>query len=660
MNPNLRAWAGSRVGVVLLPVLLVALCDPRPARAASYLYVSSGTALQYRRGDSPPPSQWESSGFTPGSEWTSSSAGYGIGYGDGDDATLLTDMQDQYMTVYVRTTFTVGAELPSLTYLELSARYDDGFVAYLNGVEIARFGVPAGQTNTTTASSHEVTDGDAVVSLDPSLLVSGTNVFAVEVHNTTLGSSDLSFIPTLWGYDTPPPDAEITLGPYLQQVGRRSALVVWETDLPAASRVAYGPSPTDLPNHVEDLVDQTRHVVQVNGLVPGQAMYFRVESARIPSQVGQIWPETDAAEPYRFIIYGDTRSNHDDHALMVAAMLAEAPAFTVHTGDLVANGENEPDWAWFFDIEANLIRNVPLYPALGNHEADGVRYLELFEMPEDSSQSENYYAFQYATTGVVTLDLYLSPYGPGSDQYIWLENTLAAWQDDPQIRLKLVVLHHGPYDSGPHASNTSVRNDLVPLFETYGVQAVFAGHDHLYERSTVNGIKYVVTGGGGAPLYSTTGDWWTQYAESVLHYVLVEVEGPRATVTARRMDGTVLDQFTLGATLDECSAASDCASRSPGDCLPDEDGAWVCLHSGCVWNCTLPEPEPDAGVTPDAGGPSSDAGVDAGGAVVDAGSTPPAGNEGCGCRAAGRSSPGAGLVLLPLLVWLVWRRRRGA
>ena len=345
------------------------------------------------------------------------------------------------------------------------------------------------------------------------------------------------------------------------------------------------------------------------------------------------------------------------HSLPHSPRIAlEDPAFVVHTGDLVGDGASESNWSTFFDVEAALIRDVALYPSLGNHEGDGLRYLELFAPPDDlSPSSENYYAFTFATSALVVLDLYRSSFGVGSTQYNWLETALQALAEDPVIQRRFVFLHHGPYDSGPHGSEHTVRSDLIPLFQAYGVDAVFSGHDHTYERSTVDDIKYVVTGGGGAPLYTADGDWWTQVTEAVLHYVVIEVEGPRAAVTVRRLDNSVVDHFVLGNNAGECQDASTCADRAPGPCEADEEGAWVCLYGGCVWNCAFgdPTPGPDGGVAPgpDAGRPP---GFDAGTITQ-----PPTVGAGCGCRQ-GRP-PGShipwGLLLAVGLV-LVCRRRR--
>ena len=163
-------------------------------------FIELGDEWDYFRGTSNPPADWNEAGFTPGAAWRSGATG--IGYGDGDDTTVLSDMEDNYTTVYCRREFEIS-NADIVGRLELSIDYDDGFVAYINGVEVARssnMGAPGSPVdrNTTASPNHEAGTFE-IYGLDTSALQAGTNVLAVEVHNGTLGSSDLSFRPALAG-----------------------------------------------------------------------------------------------------------------------------------------------------------------------------------------------------------------------------------------------------------------------------------------------------------------------------------------------------------------------------------------------------------------------------------------------------------------------------
>ncbi|MCD6498540.1 MAG: metallophosphoesterase family protein [Deltaproteobacteria bacterium] len=651
-----------RIRLVLMIVVAMVMHGPL-ARATTWVYLQQGSALSYRPGTSAPPSDWTSVGFQEDASWTESSQGFGIGYGDGDDRTVLSDMSGNYLTVYVRAHFHVGSESP--TSLKLQMSFDDGFVAYLNGIEVGRSHVPNGSIGPDdAASSHEVTDGDEVFDVDPRLLQAGDNVFAVEAHNTDVSSSDLSCLPVLWGYDSPPVSAQIVYGPFLQQVGRHSSLVVWETDQAAPTTLIYGADPDVLDQTVSATDETLHHVAKLDGLSGDSVYHYQVQSAKWPSQVARIQTEKDRSEAVRVGVYGDNRSDSDAHRQVVEGLISASVDFAFDTGDLVADGSNADLWKTFFQIEGDFLRDVCLYPILGNHEGQGDLYLDIFDLPENSPAPERYYTVRYGVSLFVVLDLYGSDVGTGSAQVNWLQQTLSDAQSDSDVRHVFVFLHHGPYDSGAHGPNTEAQDVLVPFFEQYGVDIVFSGHDHDYERSTVQGVKYVVTGGGGAPLYTVDGDWWTEVSESVYHYCILDIAGPRVDFTAKRVDGSVLDQFSLGTDASECSSASDCDGGTHGDCPASEEGAWACVQGGCLWNCHDPSAnqQEDGGMDgglEDGTAPADGATLSDGGpSTVDAsGSEEHGSSGGCGCRAGSDSGLPSGLAWIVALLFVGWLRR---
>jgi PKD repeat protein len=157
--------------------------------------VPQGALWRHLGGASAPPAGWNELGFDD-STWSAGPAGFG--YEDGDDATILADMQDAYVSLFVRTTFQVPD--PALVKaLQLRVSYDDGFVAYLNGVEIARGNVTPGQDHLSPArGSHEAGTFEPFdVTAFGTLLVAGENVLALQGHNSDIGSNDFSLHPEL-------------------------------------------------------------------------------------------------------------------------------------------------------------------------------------------------------------------------------------------------------------------------------------------------------------------------------------------------------------------------------------------------------------------------------------------------------------------------------
>jgi predicted phosphodiesterase len=249
-------------------------------------------------------------------------------------------------------------------------------------------------------------------------------------------------------------------------------------------------------------------------------------------------PPTNPPPSFTFAVYGDTRTQHDVHRQVVERILVAAPDFALHTGDLVADGSDPGQWDTFFEIERDLLARTPLFPTLGNHEGNSPLYFERFDLPGNG----RWYTFDYGNARFVCLEIDgFADFSPGSEQYAWLEETLAA-NTQPWL---FVFFHEPPYTSAEKAGyESSLRQTVVPLFEQYGVDVVFSGHKHDYERNEVNGITYVVTGGGGAPLYPMQEREPTQAAFAMeYHFVLVRIEGDHLEATVISLDGEVLDTF---------------------------------------------------------------------------------------------------------------------
>jgi hypothetical protein len=167
--------------------------EPAGARVT---LIAPGDSWSYFKGTRAPPAGWKDLAFTPGAGWLSGATG--IGYDDGDDATVLADMENGYAAIFCRREFVVSGSVSTLT---LRIDYDDGFAAYLNGREAARsrnLGAPGTAiAYNAIASSNREAGTPEEHALDPALLVPGKNVLAIEVHNAGIDSSDLSFIPEL-------------------------------------------------------------------------------------------------------------------------------------------------------------------------------------------------------------------------------------------------------------------------------------------------------------------------------------------------------------------------------------------------------------------------------------------------------------------------------
>lgn len=156
-----------------------------------------GDIWRYRRGDSDLPADWNTIDFDD-SAWLSGPSGFG--YGDGDDSTEVS----RTISLYTRTTFTID-EVENIAEAVLHIDYDDAFVAYLNGIEIARanisqIGVPTHVYETAiTGREAQIYQGGSPEVYEvvdyAQLLQVGQNALAIEVHNASWGSNDMTLIP---------------------------------------------------------------------------------------------------------------------------------------------------------------------------------------------------------------------------------------------------------------------------------------------------------------------------------------------------------------------------------------------------------------------------------------------------------------------------------
>jgi len=329
---------------------------------------------------------------------------------------------------------------------------------------------------------------------------------------------------------TPPPrdpeagdpalDAEAKLlrSPFLQSVSPGTVTVSWTTDIGATSRVRYWLDP----QHVKEAHGRTfvpepttdnailagtlpvafQHEVTLTSLEPNTRYSYEIVSlsGAHPSSSFRAPPGPD--DDFAFFMFGDTRTNGDDHCQVIAEMVpfSEAalnPAFVLHTGDMVETGGVEAEWDAFFEFEAPLLKHVPILPVFGNHEyVLGRTVFEgLFRAPPSSSGgTDRWYSADVGNLHIAVLDAGQVGNEP---QLEWLAEDLA----QAKAPVKVVALHQPLYTFSNHAPEVALREKLLPILTQNGVALVVSGHNHLYERFFGHGIQFVVTGGGGAPLY---------------------------------------------------------------------------------------------------------------------------------------------------------------
>lgn len=290
-------------------------------------------------------------------------------------------------------------------------------------------------------------------------------------------------------------------------------------------------------------------------------------SALLALLLGLVQVAPASAEETRVAVYGDVRQGQVVHTRIANTILEDAPDAVFMTGDLVQR--NEPQhWAAFEAAVRELRAEIPYFAAVGNHDVEGIFNESAFG---DYFNHGRYYQVRIGELAVFVVDSTQSV-APGSAQGEWLAAGLA---EAREAGYWLAVSHHHPaYSSGPHGGEPNIVRDLKPVYEREGVNLVLQGHDHMYERGRVNGVTYLVTGGGGAPVYTFPGDQpaTTQFRQAIHHWVLLRVHHDTLDIETYDVDRNLIDSATL--------------TRDDHGQLPAPEGSHWALPIGVLVICT--------------------------------------------------------------------------
>lgn len=304
-----------------------------------------------------------------------------------------------------------------------------------------------------------------------------------------------------------------------------------------------------------------------------------------------------AVTRFSFIAYGDTRGRRDgineqyEHSLVVESMLRtirslangrDPVRFVLQSGDAVVNGRDPRQWNVSFIGLINRITTeggVPYFLAPGNHDVTGSANLadagrkvglenylravaQLIPPDRTARRLDGYptYAFGYGNTFIIAFD---SNIAEDSTQYAWVESQLGSL-DRKRYTHVIAFFHHPVFTSGPHGAaiveraTAALRVRYMPLFRKHNVGLLLTGHDHLFDHwveryrdatGKWRRIDQIVSGGGGAPLYSYQGEPdlrayvasgaadsvrvqhlarpGMQPGDNPYHYIVVHVDGAR-------------------------------------------------------------------------------------------------------------------------------------
>ena len=234
---------------------------------------------------------------------------------------------------------------------------------------------------------------------------------------------------------------------------------------------------------------------------------------------------------------GDNRTRPAIHQRVIDGIVAHGiPDFILQSGDLVADGDDNSLWATFFSIEKNLLRQTAIFLPSATPEHNSRNFYDIFQ------RDKGYYSFDWGNAHFAVINSDIANVSKiesvraafWEEQTHWLEEDLKAHQG---ADYRFVACHHPPFTAVASRQGDNPHiTALTPMLEKYNVTAGFFGHDHNYQHYLKNGIHYIVSGGGGAPLYDVDKPpvGITQKVASIENFVSVSVDGKTAHVQASR------------------------------------------------------------------------------------------------------------------------------
>lgn len=368
------------------------------------------------------------------------------------------------------------------------------------------------------------------------------------------------------------PEPPLHSGAYVQNVTPTSAIVAKIESVPRALSVRLLAGGDEM--RVTPLsAPRRRHAFALDELTPGTGYDYQVlDAERAVVDAGRFrTASTEDAAPVRFAVVGDSgqlpwwSQVHDDpifyavacHDLLpphgkpstIGALMAEAePHLWFHVGDVVyPSGEHRHYTAAFFRPFAELLRNAPCYPVLGNHDVrddDGRQLLANFWLPtNDVTGDERFFSVAWGPVRFVGLDLGRTiEAGDPALEFLdrAFEGTSEPW--------RIALTHYPMYSASRHGDREDLIEHVLPLLQKHGVDLMFAGHEHNYERfgdPADGGMVLVISGGGGKYLYEIGEDERLQAKREDFHFCRVDVDGRNLTVEAIDWRGDRIEAFSM-------------------------------------------------------------------------------------------------------------------
>ncbi|MDO4516231.1 MAG: choice-of-anchor I family protein [Bacillota bacterium] len=511
-------------------------------------------------------------------------------------ATVLTgcDGSNDTPAYFFRTTFNVTS-LEGMTKLNGTLQYDDAATVYINGVKVAGFDDSDISANLQYGGSNAGTPKTVSFELlDLSILHTGANTIAVELHQGRASSSDVWFHLTDLSLSDEEVDyhsnISLSMGADESKVNFTWYSPLSDAELLVADNAAMTGAQTIEADTSVANDGQYSCKATATGLAAGKTYYYQLSNAGHTSESYHF--TTDDGGAFSFAFVGDPQigasgnvSNDAEgwgntlNSIGTNGIFSDV-SFLLSAGDQVNTAADENQYDGYLDHD--VLTSLPVATAIGNHDSGSNAYSQHFNVPNESAEygrtaAGGDYYFVYNNVLFMVLN---SNVQTADGHKAFMEAAIEATKDE-NIQWKIVMFHHTLFTVASHAHDGYIDNEngfkaqIIPVLKELDVDVVLQGHDHVYCRTYMmdgttpmtdkaiyddegyssitdpTGILYVTANSGsGSKTYGilneTFGFSAVQNQESAANVSKVTVSDQQLTITTyRTSDMAVVDTFTI-------------------------------------------------------------------------------------------------------------------
>ncbi len=342
-----------------------------------------------------------------------------------------------------------------------------------------------------------------------------------------------------------------------------SVYISWETEEENMGKIKYGLDPTDLDLETAYEPSPTKiHHISLSGLTANTTYYYKVESEGFNSEIRSFVTAPNGPSQFSWTMYSDSQQpviapgHHKELANEIQKKHSSGKEFrfSAIVGDLVEAGNRKYLWDNFFDSASAYTDQIPIVPVVGNHDRIdryNTYFNEYFINSENTTNKQFYWSFDYGHVHFSCLSFTYARDWEFTEEHInWIINDLEQAQDST---FRIVMFHSPIIGAGFFSGNENLLGlnidldvNMTQIFLDYNVTATIHGHEHHYERGSIQDMKYFILGGGGGAFDPGLNPQpQTEFLTMTPSYTEVDAKANSLIFKTYTLDGNLLDQDTI-------------------------------------------------------------------------------------------------------------------